>query len=214
MISGVIAAWREVKAIVLGLIGVVLLMAWLRKWPLAILTTGLLGWVFYFFRDPERQPDSMAQDLIIAPADGRVMSIELVDEPHFFHGQAKRVAVFMSVLDVHVQHSPFSGVVKFLRYQAGSFKPAFLKDTAENEYNFIGLETRFGLFAIKQIAGILARRVVCWVKIDDELSRGQRMGLIRFGSRVDLFLPPETAVLVRVGQHVYGGQTVMARWSE
>ncbi len=212
MISGILAAWREVKAIVLGLIGLTVLAGGLRQWRWAALTAGLLGWVFYFFRDPERQPVSQAQDLILAPADGRVMSIELVDEPLFFQAKAKRIAVFMSVLDVHVQHSPYEGTVKFLRYQPGSFKPAFLKDTAENEYNFIGLDTRCGRLAIKQIAGILARRVVCWVKVETELQRGQRMGLIRFGSRVDLFLPPDTKPLVHVGEQVYAGQTVVARW--
>jgi phosphatidylserine decarboxylase len=100
-----------------------------------------------------------------------------------------------------------------LRYQPGSFAPAFLKDTQDNESNLIGFSTPQGPIAVKQIAGILARRIVCWVNLEDEVSKGKHLGLIKFGSRVDLFLPPEVDVLVHVGQQVYGGQTIVARWT-
>ena len=210
--SGVFAAWREVPAIVLGLIFAVPL-AILTRWRwLALLPAVLLGWVFYFFRDPERGPASSAAEFIIAPADGKVTDIELVDEPLYIQGQARRISVFMTIFDVHVQHSPYDGKVQFLHYQPGSFAPAFLEDTNNNESNLIGLETPFGRIAVKQIAGILARRIVCWVEPDDEVEKGQRIGLIRFGSRVDLFLPPEVEVLVTEGQQVAAGQTLMARW--
>jgi phosphatidylserine decarboxylase len=170
--------------------------------------------VFYFVRDPERTPASLAPDVVIAPADGRVTDIEWVDEPLFFEGQARRVSVFMSVFDVHVQRTPYPGQVRLVHYQPGDFAPAYLKDTHSNESNLIGLATPRGPLAIKQIAGVLARRIVCRVKPGDTLVTGQRLGLIKFGSRVDLFLPPNVAVLVTIGQQIYGGHTVLARWTE
>ena len=213
LLSGVIAAWREVKPIVLALTGIGLL-AWLvkQKW-LTVLTTILLGWIVYFFRDPEREPASPAPEWILAPADGKVTDIERVEEPYFFKGQALRVSMFLSLFDVHVQRSPYQGTVQFLRYQSGGFAPAFLKDTHGNEYNMIGMLTPHGPMAIKQITGILARRIVCWVDLGDTLEMGERLGLIKFGSRVDLLLPPETEILVHVGQQTYGGQTIMGRWA-
>jgi len=211
-VSGIFAAWREVPAIVISLIFAIPL-AFLTRWRwLALFPAVLLGWVFYFFRDPERVPASPAAEFIIAPADGKVTDIELVDEPLYIRGQARRISVFMTIFDVHVQHSPYGGKVQFLHYQPGSFAPAFLEDINSNESNLIGIETPHGRIAIKQIAGILARRIVCWVKSGDEVAKGQRIGLIRFGSRVDLFLPPEVQVLVTEGQQVAAGQTLMARW--
>jgi phosphatidylserine decarboxylase len=210
--SGVFAAWREVPPIILSLISLILLTLLTRKRWLTLLPVVLLSWVFYFFRDPDRIPASTSPEFIIAPADGRVTDVEPVDEPYFIQGPARRVSVFMSIFDVHVQHSPYQGEVQFLRYQSGSFTPAFLKNTHSNESNLIGLKTSRGPLAIKQIAGILARRIVCWADIGDELVTGQRLGLIRFGSRVDLLLPPEAVALVGVGQQVYGGQTIIAKW--
>jgi phosphatidylserine decarboxylase len=214
MWSGVPAAWREVPLIVTGLTAACvasLLTRW--RW-LAALPLVVLGWVFYFFRDPQRTPAAISLDYVIAPADGRVTDIELVDEPFFFEGQAQRVSVFMSVLDVHVQHSPYTGQVTLVRYQPGDFAPAYLKDTHSNESNLIGLTTSRGPLAIKQIAGVLARRIVCRVAAGDKVITGQRLGLIKFGSRVDLYLPPDVEVLVSFGQQVYGGETIMARWAD
>lgn len=213
MFSGILAAWREVKAIVLALAGVVLLALVAKKRLAALLSLALLGWVFYFFRDPEREAPSPSAEWILAPADGVVTHIEHVHEPHFFRGAAVRVSVFLSLFDVHVQRCPYRGRVEFLRYQSGSFAPAFLKDTRQNEANFIGLSTPRGPIGVKQIAGILARRIVCRPALGDELATGERLGLIKFGSRVDLLLPPETEVLVAIGQHARGGQTIVARWS-
>jgi phosphatidylserine decarboxylase len=184
-----------------------------KKSGLALLLGILLGWVFYFFRDPDRTPALSAPDLIVAAADGKVTAIELVEEPHFFKGPARRISVFLSIFDVHVQWMPYPGQVKLLHYQPGSFAPAFLKDTQDNESNLIGFVTPHGLMAVKQIAGILARRIVCWVNLDEQVSQGQRLGLIKFGSRVDLLLPPDVDVLIHVGQKLYGGQTIVARWS-
>jgi phosphatidylserine decarboxylase len=212
MYTGILAAWREVKPIFLALSGLTFLALLSRKMKLAFLLGTLLGWVFYFFRDPEREPASLAPDLIVAAADGKVTAIDLVQEPLFFQGPVRRITVFLSIIDVHVQRMPYQGQVKFLQYQAGSFAPAFLKDAEENESNLIGILTPHGPLAVKQIAGILARRIVCWVHLDQDLDKGQRLGLVKFGSRVDLLLPLEVDVLVHVGQQVYGGQTIVARW--
>jgi phosphatidylserine decarboxylase len=213
MMSGVIAAWREVKAIVLSLIAAILLALAGRKHGLALGLTTVLGWIVYFFRDPERTPASFLPEAILAPADGRVTAIEIIDEPEVIQGRAWRMSVFLSLFDVHVQRCPSAGVLQFLRYQPGDFAPAFLKDTHRNEANLIGLETTYGLVGIKQIAGVLARRIVCWRQPGEKLSPGQRLGLIKFGSRVDLFLPlNKVEILIRVGEKTYGGQTVVARW--
>lgn len=211
--SGIAAAWREVRAIVLGLIGVSGLAWLLKQRRLTVAAAGLLGWVFYFFRDPERTPAAAGPDWILSPADGKITHIELVEEPHFIAGQARRISIFLSLFDVHVQRSPYHGMVEFLCYESGGFTPAFLKDTHDNESNFIGLQTPRGPVGVKQIVGILARRIVCWPKLGDRLETGQRLGLIKFGSRVDLFLPPDVEVVAHLGQQVYGGQSVLARWS-
>jgi phosphatidylserine decarboxylase len=213
MFSGIIAAWREVKSIVLALLGLILLTAGMRRYRLSAVLAVVLGWIFYFFRDPERMLSSPAVEAILSPADGRVTAIEQVDEPHFMGGPAWRVSIFLSLLDVHVQRSPCSGQVKFLRYQSGEFAPAFLAEVRQNESNLIGLQTVRGPVGVKQIAGILARRIVCWREPGDAVLVGQRLGLIRFGSRVDLYLPLEAIVLTQVGQQVYGAKTVIARWS-
>ncbi len=210
--SGILAAWREVKPIVLGLSGISLLL-WLAKqrW-LTLVPLTLLSWVFYFFRDPERVPASLSPEWILAPGDGKITDIKLVHEPHFFNGPARRVSMFLSLFDVHVQRIPYQGTVQFTQYQPGSFAPAFLKDTHGNEYNYVGLATPRGPVGVKQITGILARRIVCRPTIGDQLAAGQRYGLIKFGSRVDLLLPPEVEILTHVGQKVAGGQTIVARW--
>jgi phosphatidylserine decarboxylase len=142
------------------------------------------------------------------------MQVGVCDEPLFFKGAAQKISIFLSVFDVHVQRNPYQGQVRFLKYQPGSFAPAFLKDVEENEFNFIGLSTTNGPIGVKQISGILARRIVCWPKLGDELTTGRRLGLIRFGSRVDLFLPEEAEILIAPGQKVNGGQTIIGRWSE
>lgn len=213
-LSGIRAAWREVKPIFLGLLGGWLLGLVTRQKTLLFAAMMLLGGVCYFFRDPEREPDSTDSTTILAPADGKVTDIEVVDEPYFLKSPARRVSVFLSLFDVHVQRTPYEGRVTFLHYQPGSFAPAFLKDTHNNEFNFIGLSTPHGPVGVKQIAGILARRIVCWADIGTELGRGQRLGLVKFGSRADLYLPLETEICVEVGQQLYGGQTVVGRWLE
>ena len=206
------AAWREARVAVLSAGGVLLLALWLQSPWVALLSAVLLGSVVYFFRNPERVPDSPSSEAILAPADGRVTAIETVEEPRFSQGPSWRISIFLSLFDVHVQRSPCAGVVQSMCYQPGAFAPAFLKDTHLNESNLIVLETSHGRVAVKQIAGRLARRIVCWSGMGDSLVAGQRLGLIKFGSRVDLLLPPGVEVMGQVGQHVHGGQTVVAQW--
>jgi len=212
MIKGFFAAWREVRMIVLSVMGIVAWALWKQRWWLSGLSIGLLGWISYFFRDPKRSPVRARPDLILAPADGRITDIERIDEPAFIQGPACRISLFLSLFDVHVQRAPYQGQVRYMQYQPGQFAPAFLKDTQANEANVIGLATPKGPIMVKQIAGILARRIICWATIGDKLATGERLGLIKFGSRVDLLLPPEVEVLVTVGQQIYGGQTPVAKW--
>lgn len=214
MLSGIIAAWREVKSIVASLAALSVLAALGKRRWLSLLPLTLLGWVFYFFRDPDRRPEVSGNEWILAPADGVITQIDTVDEAHFFNAPVQRIVIFLSIFNVHVQRAPYAGRVQFLRYQQGGFAPAFLKSAQENESNFIGLSTARGKLALKQMTGILARRIVCWVEDGDDLSAGQRVGLIKFGSRVDLFLPLNVEITARAGQKVRGGQTVVARWRE
>jgi len=222
IITGITAAWREVKAIVIGLISLILVGLLSRQRWLVALATTLLSGVFYFFRDPERTPPFSPpesggdrggyNDYLLSPADGRITSIQTVTEPHFMGGECQRITIFLSLFDVHVQRAPYQGVVKLLRYQSGSFAPAFLSQADDNEANLIGIETPRGPLAVKQMTGILARRIVCWVEPEQPVTLGQHLGLIKFGSRVDLFLPLTSHINVQIGQQVHGGQTIMARW--
>ena len=205
------AAWREARPACVGLLVILGVGLWLRSPWLAALALVLLGWLATFFRDPERTPESPLPDVLLAPADGRVTAIETIVEPRYLEGPARRISIFLSLWDVHVQRSPCDGVVRWLDYQPGTFAPAYSARAERNESNLIGLETAHGRVAVRQVAGILARRIVCWPAVGDRVRRGQRLGLIKFGSRVDLFLPPHADVLVVVGQPVRAGQTVVAR---
>lgn len=210
IVQGAQNAWREVHAIVLGLVGLLLLALGLRRPWWAAAAGGTLLWVFSFFRDPERTPDAQGDNFILAPADGLVRKIEVVHEPYFLHAEARRITIFLSIFDVHVQRSPYAGELSFMHYQPGSFAPAFLQSADENEFNLIGLQTAHGPLVFTQMTGILARRIVCWKQVGDQLEKGERFGLIKFGSRVDLYLPLDAEILVKPGQQVFGGQTVVA----
>lgn len=183
----------------------------------------LLGWAFltfiflcltlfatYFFRNPERVIPS-AEDAVLAPADGKIVFVGEVDEDRFFHGRTLKVSIFMSVFNVHVNRVPCSGKVVDMFYNKGKFINAALdKASLENEQGGVFLETTQGknvLFV--QVAGLIARRIVCYPKIGDALVRGQRYGLIRFGSRVDVYLPTDAKIDVTIGDHTVGGETIL-----
>ena len=174
----------------------------------------LLGFVCYFFRDPERVvPGDEA--IIVSAADGLVVSVEEYEEPDFHLGPMIRIAVFLSVFDVHVNRSPVEGVVKSTVYKAGQFLDVrHPHSSTRNECRSWWLETPGGPVAVRQIAGLIARRIVAWAGEGSTLGRGERFGMIRFGSRTEVFLPLECTVLVKPGDRVAGAATPIARWPE
>jgi phosphatidylserine decarboxylase len=184
-----------------------------RSWPLwllAFVLTILALWVAYFFRDPERA-GARGPAVVIAPADGKVVLISEVDEPTFMGGRAVRVSIFMNVFNVHVNRYPVSGTVKYLHYNKGSFlNAAAEKASEENEQSSVGIETPRGHVLVRQIAGLIARRIVTYSKEGEQVQQGTRMGLIRFGSRVDVFLPLNAIIKVKVGDITVAGTTVIA----
>jgi phosphatidylserine decarboxylase len=169
----------------------------------------LTGGVAYFFRDPERSSPT-GPGLLLAPADGKIVAVSPLQND-LAQPSGTLVSIFLSVLDVHINRAPASGIVVDVRYQPGKFLPAFRPHASDlNEQNIVTLQAGGTRVIIKQIAGILARRIVCRVKAGDTLRAGERFGLIRFGSRVDLLIPPEFAVYARPGQRVRGGESVLA----
>jgi phosphatidylserine decarboxylase len=179
----------------------------------AVLTVAaVLTWlVLNFFRDPERTPP-VGDDIVIAPADGRVISVGQVFEPAFIDGQALRVCIFMSPLDVHVNRFPVSGRVGYFEHIAGKFTPAFRdKASEDNDRTLIGIERGKDRVLFKQITGAVARRIVADVKVGQAAVAGERFGMIRFGSRVDVLLPPSAKAAVAVNDRTVAGETVIAR---
>ena len=176
-------------------------------WPVAvglgIVALACLG----FFRDPERTPPT-GIGLVLAPADGRVMRVDEVHDP--WVGDAVRTSIFLSPLDVHVNRSPVAGLVESVDQARGRFMAAYKDEASElNERCTIALQGDGARVSVKQIAGVLARRIVCRVERGDKLAAGERFGLIRFGSRTDLVVPRSAAMQVKVGDRVRGGETVM-----
>ena len=164
-----------------------------------------------FFRDPERRAPQDV-DAVLAPADGRVMEISTINEPAFIQGQALKIGIFMSLLDVHVNRAPLDGTVEWTKHFPGQHLAAFRPDAStRNEHNLIGMRYNGRKVLVKQIAGVMARRIVCSVQPGQALSAGQRLGMIKFGSRVEVFLPPNSLPAVEVGDQVRGGVTIVAR---
>jgi phosphatidylserine decarboxylase len=195
-------------------LGSLALGAGLVRWSISILSWAFTALCVFFFRDPERQSPNRAA-AIVSPADGKVIGIDEVDENEFIRGRAQRVSIFMSVWNVHVNRAPVEGVVKYLYYQRGRFHVASLpKASLENEQAIIGLETSGGRVLVKQIAGILARRVVCQSREGQQLQRGERIGIIKFGSRLEVFVPLNARIRVRLKEKVRAGETIIASWGE
>lgn len=181
-------------------------------WLPALAAILFLG-VIYFFRDPQRFPPS-GHNLILAPADGRVIGIEhnLHDDLLTFRHM---VSIFMSPLDVHINRSPVEGRVVSVEHKPGKFHTAFQEKAArENEQVLVIIESMSGKIALRQVAGYIARRIVCHLQPGDRVKMGDRIGMIRFGSRVDLFLPDNISIVVKVGDRVVGGESVVALWGE
>ncbi|WEZ83913.1 phosphatidylserine decarboxylase [Rhizobium sp. 32-5/1] len=183
--------------------------------PLMWLGFVLTAWCAYFFRDPVRLTP-LDDDLVISPADGRVSSIALVSPPEELGlGSAPmlRITVFMNVFNCHVNRAPMRGTIHRIAYRKGKFVNAELdKASHENERNGLVIETERGAIGVVQIAGLVARRIVCWSSENDTLQAGERFGLIRFGSRLDVFLPDGAQPRVSLGQTAIAGETVLAEF--
>jgi phosphatidylserine decarboxylase len=189
------------------LLGAALLLGWLAGplWALPCLL--LAGFFLWFFRDPERViPDSPGA--VVSPADGKVTDVSQV----LVDGTARtRISIFLSVFDVHVNRSPIAAVIREVRYQRGKFLNAMNEVSADqNEQNIVRLESEGHTLVFKQIAGLLARRIVFTKKVGDAVARGERVGLIKFGSRTDVLLDSKAELQVKIGDHVKGGATVLA----
>lgn len=197
---------------ILGALAVTLVLAGFRLWlPLAAWLP-LTGWVIAFFRDPVRE-GPRGERLLIAPADGMVVSVIPIDEPTFVGGPSVRIAIFMNAFNVHVNRYPADGVVAHRDYRRGRFAHAAgEKASVDNEQSSLGLTTPHGPVLVRQIAGLLARRIVTDHIVGTAVRQGQRLGLIRFGSRVDVFVPAGTAVRVQPGDVTRAGITVIAEW--
>jgi phosphatidylserine decarboxylase len=189
----------------------------------AALGTGFLGWVIpaallggltaftaWFFRNPNRTIPT-GTGAVVAPGDGKVIAIEEEFEPRYLKDKSIRLSIFLNVFDVHVNRIPCAGVIDGVQYQPGCFVPANKPDAClRNEQNAVMIHTTSGAKVLcVQVAGLIARRIVCWVSPGDPVQRGERFGLIRFGSRMDTYLPAGTPVLVAVGDRVKGGETIL-----
>jgi len=184
-----------------------------RSWPLwlaAFLLTVIALWVAWFFRDPVRTGERGA-NVVVSPADGRVVLITEVDEPTFVKARCVRVSIFMNVFDVHVNRYPLNGVVQYVVRKSGKFLNAVSEaSSVENEQASVGLASGGHRILIRQIAGLIARRIITDSASGDQAVQGARMGLIRFGSRVDVFLPAASTLRVTIGQRAQAGVTILA----
>jgi phosphatidylserine decarboxylase len=198
------------------LAGVILIFLGLVTGWQVLTILGIAGAAFftYFFRDPAR-PISEEPGMVVSPADGKVILVDDLREDRFLQAPCRRVAIFMNVFDVHVNRAPAAGTVALSEHRDGKFKAAFREDAGwGNEQQAVVLATDHGPRVLTvQIAGLLARRIISTVQPGQRLARGERIGMICFGSRVDLYLPPEVEVLVRPGDRVKAGSSVVARWS-
>lgn len=210
-------AWTEVAVVTLGLLGAIVLALRSPGWlsiSLLCVVAGLWLLVVFFARNPRRRPEPL-EGAYFSPADGKVLTVEQVREPHFILGEAWRVAIFMSFFDVHVNRSPTAGTVEFVKHTPGEYLQAFRPEAAErNESNLIGMQLGAERVLIKQVAGILARRIVCSVRPGQRLRAGERLGMIKLGSRVELFLRPQARPLVQVGDRVRAGVTPLAQGAQ
>jgi phosphatidylserine decarboxylase len=183
------------------------LLGWLTAWPYAVPVILLGAFLLWFFRDPERQIPQDA-NVVVSPGDGKVTDVSIATSSGALQ---QRISIFLSVFDVHVNRSPIAGVIRDVRYQRGKFLNAMGANSAEaNEQNIVTVEGEGRTVVFKQIAGLLARRIVFNRKVGDQVARGERIGLIKFGSRVDVLVDGDAAIQVKVGDRVKGGASVVA----
>ena len=204
----------------IALLTAALLAKYVGTFVLEYLTWVFIGlWImfalftFYFFRDPDPLTPT-GPNLVIAPAHGKVDVVDTMTEPDFMGGQCRRISIFLSVIDVHVQNAPVAGAISFFKYTPGQYLNAMKTDSARfNENVLMGIdaaEPRGEKIGVRLIAGLIARRIVPWVALGDSVQRGDRISLIQFGSRVDVYLPTRAKIKVKLGDRVIGGETVIA----
>lgn len=191
------------------ILGVITFLLYLLYPPLSIIGIILLCFVIFFFRNPYREiPEG--ENLVVSPADGVVMAITEIDEPTFLNSKAIKVSIFLSLFNVHINRSPISGTVKYTHYRPGKYLPAFKSHASElNERNTIGIEGNGIKILVHQITGFVARRIVCWVTKDHTLNRGERFGLIKFGSCTEIVVPMNVEIKVKPGDKVTGAKTII-----
>ncbi len=194
-----------------GCIIAAIVIAWLAAWPYAIPVLLLAAFFLWFFRDPKRQIPTTA-GAVVSPGDGKVTDVSPLKADSASGGVSRIcISVFLSVFDVHVNRSPIAGVIRDVRYQRGKFINAMSANSAEeNEQNIVTVEGDGRTVIFKQIAGLIARRIIFNFKVGDSVGRGQRVGLIKFGSRVDILFDSDATVQVKLGDRVKGGETVLA----
>jgi len=202
---------REGIPTIMVLIVVTLLLYFLYP-ILAIIGIGLIIFVLYFFRDPVREILD-DENAILAPADGIITNITEVDETSFMKGSSIRISIFMSPLDVHINRSPVAGKVTYINYKKGKFISATKPESHDvNEKNFIGIEHENFRVLVVQIAGIMARRIVNWTNNGQSLKKGDKIGMIKFSSGTQLYLPRNTQILVKKGDKLEAGKTIVGRY--
>jgi phosphatidylserine decarboxylase len=180
------------------------------KRPVVATSFALLGgFMTYFFRDPDREVPQ-EPDVVVAPADGRVMIAGPTDHRWAPEGDWKQVTIFLSPMDVHMNRTPVEGRVTRVQYKPGKFLPAYNEGSNDNELNELWIDSNGRTVVVRQVVGILARRIVCRVVEGQQLQRGERIGLMKFGSRMDVFLPPDAELRVSVGERTVAGETVLA----
>jgi phosphatidylserine decarboxylase len=182
-----------------------------RRRGLAAAFAVLGGFFAYFFRDPDRTVPQ-TEGIVVSPADGKVMIAGPSDGRWAPPGEWKQITIFLSPLDVHMNRTPVSGRITKIDYRPGKFLPAYKEASNDNELNELWIDSEGRTIVFRQVVGLLARRIVCRVSVGDELERGERIGLMKFGSRMDIFMPVDAEILVSVGQRVVGGETVLARF--
>ena len=180
-------------------------------WAVATISLLLAFCMTGFFRDPERN-GPRGPELVIAPADGRVIDISRTPEPEYRKGQALRISIFLSLFNVHVNRYPVSGLVEYRSHDSGRFEPAWRNSAShENERASSGIDSHGHKILVVQVAGLVARRIVTYAQVGDKVDQGDRLGLIRFGSRLDVYLPEGATPAVQMGQRARGGETLIAR---
>ena len=193
---------------VLGLITVGLYFVWP---PLAALAAFLTVFTAFFFRNPPRTIPA-DEGILVSPADGLILDVSEIIEDSFIKDKAVKVSIFLSVFNVHVNRCPMSGEVKYRSYRPGKFLPAYKGHASEiNEKNYVGIEKDGLKILVTQITGFIARRIVCWVKSGDRVERGDLFGLIKFGSCTEIIVPENVEIMVKKGDKVVGGETVIGR---